>query len=769
MGLYDNVHAINSTRVPTFVEDHSKEIGNYIDNMNQRHELTGALIDKTKESLRTLQYRTQDKEAYDALLEQAQGEISNIAQRPDLANAAGDAYKLATQVASRIGDLSNNYSRDMAWRKEVDDLVEKGKIDATTRDRYLNYSNEINGPLKYDLKTGRAINQFSPISITANVDKTERLKKFLDLIPENEWKKVIGSDDGTVETKDRWAYKDKLPDTIKQQFDAWIRTEPDWSAMNARDARFAMMENTKGVSDAAVLMQLQKPPANQAEAIWQKDMQTAMENGAKSPVEALRDVTYRYELNSLYNNDLQVALGGSKHDQDTEHTTGPGYVAQANAKAKAEAGTDVNFALQGATIGVPEWGKTGQEIADTHNKLEEEHAATVRDLDKITKLLDSGKVVGDERVNMTSQQIELMTQEALQKDQIQRVTKARNNIRNTVARELTDGHYNYTDLVDEKTKDVNKNLQVIGIKDGISLGGIYLKRNAIARAMAEGKYTPGTEKLVPVPGTTRDRIEKTPPTLSINGTQVTIPKDLEDEFNYMNKWNGDSRQKFLNDIEAGMKTRAVAQTDLKNSATTIPSPILKKFREAPAILSTMNILDLKGKQVLNTDLQDVDWKKSVETLGTLNEQSETMPITLYDSEGKVKGTYLADATGAGIKYEIAKSYLKTSDPTLQNLGRRMLYNNDKVYLKAFSGANGVTKHPVSEQYMKLGDVPIVASRNTDGTFSISTFAPDANGNNKGGYPIPIDGAPGKVASHMNFSDFTNQMNYILEQQLKAEK
>lgn len=341
MGLYDNVHAINSTRIPSFVADHSKEIGDYITQANQKHEATTGLMDATEDMLKNAPISSDDQENYANLLADAKTHLSTLSSRPSLADATGEAYRLARQVKDRLTPLVNRTAQEAAWHKELEARVLKetkdGGIDQITKQRAIEASRRLSTPIQLDAN-GRQVpgTGFIPIDVAPNIDKTAELKKFLDLIPAQEWADASEGDDGMLKTSNRVAYVDKLPNAIRQQFEGFLQINKPWMAMNARDAMLATSEATAGVSNESVLQELNKIPDTPEKALWVSNMNKAMADG-KSALEAYKIVTHADALNFLNANDLNQALGGTKHDVETGRTAGPGWQAEADYKAKIEA------------------------------------------------------------------------------------------------------------------------------------------------------------------------------------------------------------------------------------------------------------------------------------------------------------------------------------------------------------------------------------------------------------------------------------------------
>ena len=672
MGLYDNWKQTYSTAVPTFVPDHSKQIAGYIDEANKRYETTQALMSQTQELLKTAPIRAQDQGMLNKITEDAQAHLQEYSNRPDLENVTGEVYNLAQQVTSKVKDLTQENANYQEWLKSLDDK----KLDKTTKDRLIAYNNDISTPVRYDA-SGRKIagTGFIPVTVAANVDRQEKINKVLSMIPDSKWRMVQSGDNGTVSYTDGVTYTDKLPPVIAKQLAAAMRLDPEWTAMNRQEAFLNTHEMTKGVSDEAVLQALQYPPKDNADAVWYKEIKASIAEG-KSPSQALKEATNNREYARVNQNNLEVALGGAKHDIEIESKDDLGYIvkaqAEAQAKIKAEKEDYSDWVGQGAAIQVNSLAVTGKELNEKLSVFDDNAQA----LD--AKINEANIVLKDPTATIESK---LRAQASIEKTKkAKEVNAYRRSFIEKGQRELLDRasekefKQSWSTIQAEDKKTVNKVVNSY-YKDGKvrASDGSIVTTEEIMNAYMQGEITLKEDKVK----SPNDRFQTTSYYTVING------KTIPDKHLYNILTQQSSKTARVRGIAADMATSNIAI-----KTTQIPITNEKDIKALKQVIQGVTIYDPSGASTLSTDGKDIKWENT--TIGAFVPELNMVHVQLSD------GTQgLADMSNFSFNKKVGSELSISSDPYVKALGEAIKSNNFQTYLQTFNQASGlITKHPV---------------------------------------------------------------------------
>ena len=756
MGLYDNYRAINSQTVSSFVPDKSKEIREFIDRGNQRYEATQNYIASTTEALKTVPVREEDQQLYQQINQEARQKIDEFSSRPDLENITGDVYKYATHVAGKLKDLAGAKKVEQDYMSALQN--KDYGLDADTQKKLYAMSKDKSTPIQYD-PSGRVTGGFNGVTPAKAVDKAKKIREYLSIMPDNTQKiSVKGiSADGQVEYMDASGNTTKLPENIRTTLMAAISSDPELQAWDNQEAMLNAHFSTKGVSDEAVLSMLQSAPKNNADAIWHSELKNMISKGIP-PSEALKSVEQDRQLNAVRSRELQYALGATKNDYNSESSQDWSWQRKEDYEqvgrmkvAEIKDESDIPITGPGASLPVEIFGTTGKEVAENSTKYSDNLRVTNEQLSKLDKDL-SLPVDASTKAGLMARKKDLLATQAYQQDLVDQTNKANSNLRNSVAIEKFGTTY------DQLKTDVVTKLKELGINKPISMGGITVSPEEIAEAIGKGDFSiRGNEKFSNKAKFSQEEMYKltpeqqmAPATIIIKGKTIPLVGSTGSIF----KKALETNKTMFETIESEKSNRAVSQTDIQNSGVTVPNDVLSSIKKKAG---DMPIRDAQFNKVTPEDLTDIDWEKSLKSLGSLNEQSQTLPFKAYTTDGEYKGTYLLDGTGSNIKFQIGKKFMTNPDPSIQQLGKRILSNNDASYQQAFSVPTSRTTHPLNpSEPMKLGPNPVMAVRNPNGTYSIT----DLKGNS-----IKV-GTGKSTLDGLSFSTFTDYMNLILEEQAK---
>ena len=756
MGLYDNYRAINSQTVSSFVPDKSKEIREFIDRGNQRYEATQNYLSTMNEALKTVPVAEEDQKLYEQISQEARKKIEEFSNRPDLENITGDVYKYSNHV---VGQLKNLAEAKKVHQDYMSMLQSKDYgLDSETQKKLYSFSKDKSTASKYD-QHGRFITGFNGITPAKAVNKEKKIREYLSIMPDNTQKiSVKGiSADGQVEYMDASGNTTKLPENIRTTLMAAISSDPELQAWDNQEAMLNAHFSTKGVSDKDVLTVLQNAPKDDADAMWHTELRNKIAKGIP-PSEALNEVEQDRQLSAIRSRELQYALGATKNDYESSSSTDLSWsvkeaIQQAGRMKVAEIKDESDIPITGPGASLPSeyFGATGKEVAENSTKYSDNLRTTNEQIAKIDKDLTL-PVDASTKASLVAQKKNLIATQAFQQDLVNQITNANSSLRNSVAIEKFGTTYDQL-----KTQVVDK-LKELGISKPISMGGITVTPEEIAEAIGKGDFSiKGNEKFSNKAKFTQEEMYKltpeqvmAPATIIIKGKTIPLVGATGNLF----KKAIETNKQMFETIEKEKSTRAVSQTDIQNSGVTVPNDVLSSIKKKAG---DMPIRDAQFNKITPEDLTDIDWEKSLKSLGSLNEQSQTLPFKAYTTDGEYKGTYLLDGTGSNIKFQIGKKFITNPDPSIQQLGKRILSNNDASYQQAFSVPTSRTTHPLNpSEAMKLGPTPVMAVRNPNGTYSIT----DLKGNS-----IKV-GTGKSTLDGLSFSTFTDYMNLILEEQAK---
>lgn len=780
MGLYDNVHAINSTRIPSFVADHSKEIGDYITQANQKHEATTGLMDATEDMLKNAPISSDDQENYANLLTDAKTHLSTLSSRPSLADATGEAYRLARQVKDRLTPLVNRTAQEAAWHKELDARVLKetkdGGIDQITKQRAIEASRRLSTPIQLDAN-GRQVpgTGFVPIDVAPNIDKTAELKKFLDLIPDQEWADASEGDDGMLKTSNRAAYKDKLPSTIRQQFEGFIQNNKPWMAMNARDAMLATSEATAGVSNESVLQELDKIPDTPEKALWVSNMNKAMADG-KSALEAYKVVTHEDALNFLRGNDLNQALGGAKHDVNTGRTAGPGWQVEAEAKAKADADAKAKLEKQdrliteGATYNIAAWGKDSEDLEKNLTSFDGDISNLQSEITNKTSL--ASKATGYDKTALLSEKALLEDQLSTLTNRKEALTQAKTLLLDKATQAQTDNKIaSFEDLKTQSQPGIVRALKEAYPKGLKTLDGTSIPYEALANAVVFGgekinqpsypeddpSYTRGFFDLKPSGGslptthsiTYKGKVyEYTTDRTGNNGNVPPLSFFTADQKNKSLKVVSMVQDKAKELIKSGLslKTSSIGVTDKDQD-------LLRGIvGQSPITYDDGSI-----EKPANADYSKATFSDYSKSLGTVR---VTVPIGVNQFKSGIMDVQKSD-----YNEKVAADMSSSKNINQQRMARDVAYNNSAKYQSSLGPGSITTVHPATGKPLELNGQSFAIQR-VGNLFNVVFDETPATKDNRGNISVPATKSfvelNGKPLHNKSFSDIESLLNDLID-------
>ena len=369
MGLYDNIHAINSNPVPAFVPDRSKQIRDYIDRGTKRYETTMQLLDSTREADIATPVGTMTQAAYKQVHDDITARLGALSQRKDLHNITKEAYELASEAKSRYGQLAAAAAQEQAYAKAREEDIKAKRLDEGTARKYMEYSMDNSTPAYFD-ESGRLQGGFRGASVAMNVNRGEILDAAASKLVGQKVTIHRNTETGETTLKDEFGTEVVSPKDLEGRLQAELNTNPDLRAMDERDIKLNTHFATRDFNDEQILHSLtnynQKPATQQEkeDAVWQRMMKEKISSG-KSPTEAFKEVEAQRQANALYRNEYQIMLGHRKNDVTDTYETGlgPAEKARIAAEYKSDGSSSDIPDLQVKDETLDEWG-TGKDLRD---------------------------------------------------------------------------------------------------------------------------------------------------------------------------------------------------------------------------------------------------------------------------------------------------------------------------------------------------------------------------------------------------------------------
>jgi len=700
MGLYDNYRAINSQTVSSFVPDKSKDIRDFIDRGNQRYEATQNYLASTTDALKTVPVREEDQGLYQQVSQEAQQKLAEFASRPDLENITGDVYKYATHVAGKLKDLAGAKKVEQDYMSALQS--KDYGLDADTQKKLYAMSKDRSTPIQYD-QYGRVVGGFSGVAPAKAVDKTEKIRKYLSIMPQNENKiSVKGiSSDGQIEYMDSKGNKTVLPENIRTTLMAAISSDPELQAWDNQEAMINAHFATKGVSDEAVLAALQSAPKNSADAVWHDELKAQIAKGIP-PSEALKSVEQDRQLNAVRSRELQYALGATKNDYSSEVSNMPSAYAMEDYKAKKQQETDAakvklekqdRLITEGATYNIKAWAKDSEDLEKNLTNFDTNIAdlkTAIETKDRLAKQAE-----GYNKTALLSEKAQLENELQTISGRKDALTQAKGLVLDRAAQAI--GVPTFEQLKEKATPSIVSELKKTypnGIK---SLKGETIPYEAIADALIKGniktvkpKYvstnTPGGS----LPNTSvveynGQQYEFRLGRGSNNGNTPALPFFMEDQKNRSLKLVNQAQEKAKEYIKEGLslKTSSIGVTDkdqelLKGIVQQSPITFDDGSTERP---------------------EDADYSKA--TFSDYSKSLGTVRVTVPTGKGEYKSGIM-DVQKSDYNEKVGADLGLSKNLNQQKLARDVAYNNSSRYQEKLGPGSVITIHPVTGSPLEIG-------------------------------------------------------------------
>lgn len=736
MGIYDNWRQEYSNTVPTFVPDNSDKVAKYIEEANKRYETTQDYLNVTGEALRTAPISSKDQRLYSNLNQEVHAKIQELSKRPDLENATREAYKLAEATKTRLSGLVQRQAQEQSYAKNLSDMVEKGKLDEGTKARLLAMSDDKSTETEFD-EYGRVLGGFNPVPAAANVDRIEKIQKFLNKVA-GEKINVSRSGDGDVKYTNEQGIEVKLPENLILQLKASLELDPEIQAMDSRDAMLSAHEATRGITDETVLNTLQYSPRTGEDALWQAKIKEAIERGVP-PAEAAKQVEYARHLNAINSREMQLALGESYRNITDKQDSGPGVWAvkdreladwQSKEEYKQQHGSSEydnasSFVGQGMDVTVDSWASTGKDLQTKISDLNDLETSLDSQIKEYQITVNDSKAPLESKLRAKAEIAKLEDQKLGLNTRKSQIEQGNNTLLENASQELYKTPW--TKIKEQEETDLKSSLKKLypkGIKT--SDGGTMLIDDVV-KAYLSGKVKVKESKVK----SSNDKFLVTQYDTEINGKTVPT-RTLFDKLSLKTP-----RMTAVLEKSKEMSTKGLA---LKTTAVPITSETDKKALKD--IVHGVTLYDMSGSEVI-TPSEDVDWSKT--EIGAYMPEVKKVEIRLSDGT-----TALADVSRFSFHKNVGDKLSKSIDPYTRQLGNAIKSDNIPVYQRVFNQASGlITVHPVTKKPIKVKDNNYGVLRNNDGTFSIV----DTKKNE-----IESDGE--RLLSNLSFYELTNFLDAV---------
>ena len=278
MGLYDNYKVSLSNTVRPFAGSVIPELRQMKSEMDAAAYKTLDTNLATQDLLATTPTLDLDKEAYNAINDEAQDKITKITESGNLANSVVDAYTLAHQTTRKLNSLATR-------QKTMEEFKNKLNKDGVTPDvqEYLIAETERqNGPAKFDPRTQKA-QPLVPVTNAKQLRNDEMVRQAVISTVRDKGYTVTDSDASNM-TQDKVTGNYKIQTShgiveipaadLMAQVDMALKTSKEWDASLSQDANSDAYHQFKNVTETEAKNEINNPTTTygkRAQEIYQTE------------------------------------------------------------------------------------------------------------------------------------------------------------------------------------------------------------------------------------------------------------------------------------------------------------------------------------------------------------------------------------------------------------------------------------------------------------------------------------------------------------------
>jgi hypothetical protein len=319
MGLYDSYKLSNSQGVPQYQGGLSDIVSKAQPALMDRYEKVAAAIPAFNQALDTLPYMAQDKDNWLKLKQETNDKMGEWSQRKDLGNLTMDVDRFSKKTSRTMALLTKEQAKEQAYQT----LLADKEYDLTPNQKkaYKIEAHENYKGLEFD-EYGRATNGFvgrTPAKRVSNIDKTKKV--ISELLP-NKTSQEIRNTNGEWEVFESGSWSTIKDPRIAAAVANGINMDPEWKASLEQDAWAEAKLRTQGISNEAILQELEQPTTSPAQLANNEQIRKGIASGltAKQALEAV-------QTNSIYNtnNERIYNWALSKQVDDNSYKLDIGY------------------------------------------------------------------------------------------------------------------------------------------------------------------------------------------------------------------------------------------------------------------------------------------------------------------------------------------------------------------------------------------------------------------------------------------------------------